>query len=67
MTATNAYELYHAHQKEIERRHYSYARNVCNRPYRNLLKSFLRDLDDTNRSKVFPRGRAYLRVIRNMA
>lgn len=67
MTATNVYELYQTHQKEIERRHYSYARNVRNRPYRNQLRPYLRDLDTKSRSKVFPRGRAYLRVLRNMA
>ena len=64
MKGTNAYDLYHLHRKEIDRQHYLYARNIRNRPYRNQLRPFFRALDGRIRKKVWPRGRAYMQVLR---
>ncbi|RKJ88232.1 hypothetical protein D7S44_09785 [Pantoea piersonii] len=67
MKGTNVYDLYHLHRKEIDRQHYAYARNIRRRHYRNQLRPFLRALDDRIRAKVWPRGKAYLRVMRYLS
>lgn len=64
MKGTEIYYLYHSHNREIDRQHYAYARNIKNRPYRNHLRPFLRKLDDRIRKKVRPRGKAYMKVVR---
>jgi len=65
MKGTEISYLHHLHSCEVRRQHYLYARNIKNRPYRNQLRGFLGELDGRIRKKVWPRGKAYLRVLRN--
>jgi len=65
MKGTYISYLYHLHTIEIDRQHYIYARNIRNRSYRNKLRPFLHALDARIKKKVRPRGKAYLRVLRN--